>query len=353
MPRSRRRAVSPLVALVPWIALVGCASDPAAPDAPPAETTGTAPTAPAAERDREAERPAWALALHGGAGTIPRDIGEELARSYREALERALRAGSDRLEQGARALDVVELVVLALEEDELFNAGRGAVLARDGTHELDAAIMDGATLEAGAVAAVRTVRNPVRLARRVMEATPHILLVGPGAEAFAAREGLETVDNGWFTTPRRREALDELLARETPAAAGGGTVGAVALDREGHLAAATSTGGLTGKLPGRVGDTPLIGAGTFADDRACAVSATGRGEEFIRRTVAADVCARVRHGGQSLDEAVAGVIDGGLAPGDGGLIAIDPAGTIVMRFNTTGMYRGAADSRGHFEVGIW
>jgi beta-aspartyl-peptidase (threonine type) len=184
-----------------------------------------------------------------------------------------------------------------------------------------------------------------------MEKTPHILLVGPGAEAFAAREGVELVDNGWFSTEPRRRALEEVLARE--AAEGGGTAGAVALDRQGHLAAATSTGGLTGKLPGRVGDSPLIGAGTFADDRSCAVSATGRGEEFIRRGVAIDIAARVRHGGKSLGEAVAAVIEDELAPGDGGVIALDRAGTIVMRFNTSGMYRGAADARGRFEVELW
>jgi beta-aspartyl-peptidase (threonine type) len=327
-----------LLTVVPALAVLACAGTlaPAAAQREAAAVTGTAG--------------GWALAIHGGAGTIPRDLPAERAAAYRDGLARALELGAAALARGAASLDVVEEVVRALEEDPLFNAGRGAVYTRVGTHELDAAIMDGRDLSAGAVAAVRTVRSPIGLARLVMTETPHVLLVGEGAEAFAAEMGVERVDNTWFDTPERHEAWQKALAAEGEDR---DTVGAVARDVRGHLAAATSTGGLTNKRWGRVGDVPILGAGTYADDRTAALSATGKGEEFIRHGVTRAIAARMALTGASLEAATRALLSDVLAPGDGGVIGVDRDGELVLLFNTEGMYRGAADSAGRFEVGIW
>jgi beta-aspartyl-peptidase (threonine type) len=282
---------------------------------------------------------------------------------FRAGLERAVMLGAAMLERGAASLDVVEAAVRALEDDPAFNAGRGAVFTSEGTIELDASIMDGRTLACGAVAGVRTVRNPVTLARRVMESTPHVFLAGDGAEAFAREvalqrdSGVEIVDPSWFRTDERWAELQRVLGRD-PAPATSlprpemGTVGAVARDHRGDLAAATSTGGRTGKRAGRVGDSPVIGAGTYADNRTCAVSVTGNGEEMIRWFAAANVSARIEHGGRSLADAVRELVHGVLARGDGGLIAVGPDGIAVLDFNTEGMFRAVADSAGRFEIGI-
>jgi len=294
-----------------------------------------------------APRPAWALAIHGGAGTPPRDMPEERKRAYLESLSGALADGRDRLERGESALDVVEALVRRMEDDPLFNAGKGAVFNAEGRHDLDAAIMDGSSLACGAVAGLTTVRHPIELARRVMERSPHVFLVGAGAEHFADEERVERVSNEWFSTPERLEQLEKRKAEGTF-----GTVGAVALDRAGRLAAATSSGGLTNKKWGRIGDVPVIGAGTYADDRV-AVSCTGKGEEFIRHGVARELAALVRYGERTAAEAARILVRERLREGDGGLIAASADGELVLEFNTAGMFRGAADAAGRFEVAIW
>jgi beta-aspartyl-peptidase (threonine type) len=317
-------------------------------------------TPPSAEEQaREEPAPpkvAWALAVHGGAGTISREkIGAELEREYRAALGRALALGKEELARGARSLDVVEKIVRLLEDDPKFNAGRGAVFNHAGGHELDASIMDGRTLNGGAVAAVTTVKHPITLARLVMERTEHVLLMGEGAEQFATEMGVARVPNSYFSTPRRREEWEEEMAKKAGAEAARqhGTVGAVALDRHGNLAAATSTGGRTDKRWGRVGDTPVLGAGTYANNRTCAVSGTGKGEQFIRHVVGYQISALMEYRGLSLDEAVREVVEERLEPEDGGVIAVGRDGSIAMVYNSGGMYRGAADAAGRFEVRIW
>ena len=323
--------------------LLGCS----APDRP---AGGDFSEVPGATSEAEPLPLEWAIALHGGAGTI--DPERTSVADYEAALEAALAEGERMLRDGGAALEVVQAVVVRLEDDPLFNAGRGAVLNSDGLHELDAALMDGRTLAAGAVAGVRNVRNPILLARRVLESSQHVLLTGAGADAFAREQGIPRAPQDYFTTERRlQQWRDARRSGSTPA--GMATVGAVALDRYGNLAAATSTGGLVNKRWGRVGDVPLIGAGTYADNRTVAVSCTGKGEEFIRRAIAHDLSARIGHGGQSLAEAATDLIDEVLAPGDGGLIAVDRLGQIAMPFNTQGMFRAAADSAGRHEVGIW
>ena len=298
-----------------------------------------------------------AIAVHGGAGVIPSaDLTPQVDAAFRAGLGAALRVGYAVLAGGGSSLDAVTAAVVALEENPLFNAGRGAVLCADGGHELDAAIMDGRDLRAGAVAGVRHVRNPVRLARHVMEHTPHVMLAGPGADALAGDAGLESVPNDWFTTERRRAELDRYragLARVGDEASLG-TVGAVALDAQGHLAAATSTGGMTGKRAGRVGDTPIIGAGTYAADDCCAVSATGHGEYFIRAAVAHEIASLMRYRGLGVQQASDEVVHGQLVRlgGSGGVIAVGRDGTIAMPFNSPGMLRGAMDSSGRFETGV-
>ena len=303
----------------------------------------------------------WAIAIHGGAGTLGKDRPAAELAEYEAVLTTALQRGKDMLAGGAEALDVCEAVVRILEDDPHFNAGYGAVFNAVGAHELDASIMDGATMRCGAVAGVRTVKNPVSLARLVMTQTPHVLLMGDGAEQFADSVGVERVPNSHFDTPARKRALERALRERQKAAAAAlpptpgdryGTVGCVVRDSRGHLAAATSTGGMTAKRFGRVGDAPVIGAGNYADD-AVAVSCTGTGEEFIRHAIAHSVSARTKLAGQSLQQATHAVIFDVLRKDDGGLIAVDKDGNIATPFNSEGMYRGAADSAGRFEIAIF
>ena len=301
----------------------------------------------------------YAIAIHGGAGAWA-NLTEDDRTATEAELRRVLTVGRDMLAAGRPSLDVVERVVTELEDSPHFNAGRGATFNARGKHELDASIMDGRSLACGAVAGVSTVKNPIKLARAVMGETKHVMLIGEGADAFAKSQQLEPVDDEYFWTPRQRERLKKWRARhaaqsnsdseEPEDADHHGTVGCVALDREGHLAAATSTGGLEGKLPGRIGDSPVIAAGTYADDATCAVSCTGVGEEFIRRAIAYDIAARMRYGEAALEQAVAAQFDERLRPDDGGLIAVSGEGRVVIRFNTPMMARGAADSTGRFEA---
>jgi L-asparaginase / beta-aspartyl-peptidase len=318
-----------------------------------------------------------AIAIHGGAGAVPRaTLSAEHEERFRTGLAAALDAGFDILQRRGSSLDAVTAAVRILEDDALFNAGHGAALTRDGAAELDAAIMDGREMRAGAVASVRHVKNPVDLARRVMEKSRHVLLVGSGAEEFALEEGFTLVPNRYFRTAERVEQLEfeqrgqrvsELVPPGPPGTAGGarasgkdtvggmGTVGAVALDVEGNLAAATSTGGMTNKRPGRVGDSPIIGAGTYARNGVCAVSATGHGEYFIRAVAAHHVCTAVEYRGLTLAQAVHELLHDELRRlgGDGGLIAVDSSGQLVLEFTTEGMFRGARHSDGRREIAIY
>jgi len=318
---------------------------------------------PASSEINNTPRLMTALVIHGGAGVIERDkLSEEDEREIRNTLNAALDAGDAILKNGGSALDAVEAAVMVLEESPRFNAGKGAVFNAIGGHELDASIMDGHTRQAGAVAGVRTVRNPVKLARLVMERTPHVMLMGDGAEQFAdAHPEIERVPNDWFGTEHRREQLERARAQQNEQVAGiepprnpyFGTVGAVALDRDGRIAAATSTGGMTNKQWGRVGDSPIIGAGNWADER-CGVSGTGWGEFFIRGAIAHDVCARLHYRGDSLSEAAASsILDLAEAGGDGGVIALDREGHIAMPFSTKGMYRAWIDANGQRGVAIF
>ena len=296
-----------------------------------------------------------AIAVHGGAGTLPRaELTPAKTQAFRAGLEAALRAGYAQLERGASSLDAVVAAVRVLEDDPLFNAGRGAVYAANGTLELDASLMDGATLRAGAVAGVRHVRSPIELARRVLEHSPHVMLAGKGAEEFALEQGMAPVPNSFFATDHRRRELERALHGVLAGPESlTGTVGAVALDAQGNLAAATSTGGLTAKRWGRVGDSPIIGAGTYAANDACAVSATGHGEYFIRLAAAHEIAALMRYRDLGVAEAAGMVLRRvGELGGYGGVIAIARDGAIAMPFNSEGMLRGAADSSGRFEIGI-
>lgn len=292
------------------------------------------------------------LAIHGGCGVPPRGtLTDAQEGRARDGLKGALSAGWAVLKAGGAALDAVEAAVIALEEHTAFNAGRGAVFNADGKHEMDAAIMDGRDLRAGAVGGVARIRNPIRAARTVMERTDHVLLIGEGAEALAARAGLELVAPDWFSTEERRGSLLQmkaLQARGDTSRASErlkhGTVGAVAIDRAGHLAAATSTGGYTNKLPGRVGDTPLVGAGTYANDATLAYSGTGKGEIFIRSVLGHELHARMAYKGEGLTTACDAMVFGELKRmgGGAGLIAVGRDGTVALPFNTAGMYRGVA-----------
>ena len=302
-----------------------------------------------------------AIALHGGAGTIERGaMSEELEATYRGFLDDAITRGYQQLREGQSGLDVVVSVIQLMEESPLFNAGRGAVYTWDGTHELDASIMHGQNLDAGAVAGVGTVKSPIALARAVMEDSPHVMLAGAGAETFSLEQGFDPVSPEYFATERRREALEAYKANKQAglkpeADHKFGTVGVVVLDQMGNLVAGTSTGGMTGKRWGRIGDSPVIGAGTYADNRSCAVSATGHGEYFIRHTVARSICARMQFGGASLEEAASTVVMEELveANGEGGIVAVDPKGNVALAFNTPGMYRASIDAAGHKVVGIY
>lgn len=307
-------------------------------------------------------QPPVAIALHGGAGTITAErMTPELAQAYHAILDEAVALGHARLRAGAAGDAVVVEVIQLLEASPLFNAGVGAVFTWDGLHELDASIMHGRAREAGAVAGVRTVASPIALAARVMTHSPHVLLTGAGAEAFAVEQGFPVVDNASFSTEARRSQWRDFRARADAEAAlqqGAekfGTVGVTVLDSAGNLVAGTSTGGMTGKRFGRVGDSPIIGAGTWADNATCAVSATGHGEYFIRYQVAADICARMRYRGISLDAAATQVVLGDLvsAGGEGGIVAVDASGSTAMVFNTAGMYRASIDADGRKVVAIY
>jgi beta-aspartyl-peptidase (threonine type) len=288
----------------------------------------------------------FGIAIHGGAGTLPRaEMSGDAERRYRLGLSEAIDAGYAVLEGGGTSLDAVTVAVVLLEDNPLFNAGRGAVFTLDGRNELDASIMDGRTLQAGAVCGLTRIRNPVLLARAVMEKSAHVMLAGAGAEEFAAGQGFAFVPQSYFYTPERWQQLERIRSGEIGLSGHTishvGTVGAVALDSFGRLAAATSTGGMTGKRFQRIGDSPIIGAGTYADDRSCAVSATGHGEVFIRSAVAHDICARMRYGGRGVAAAVREVVLAELPAlgGEGGVIAIDAHGEIAMEFNSEGMFR--------------
>lgn len=332
-------------------------------------------------------RPKWALVVHGGAGVIERkDLTPEQDKAYREAMAKVATTGAEVLKQGGSALDAIEAAIRILEDDPLFNSGRGAVFTAEGRNELDSSVMDGATLKAGAVAGVTTTRHPISLARAVMEKSPHVMLMGAGADTFARSQGLEQVDPSYFFTQRRWDALEKALKEQglpipaKPAGAGKpdqraelqfdegghraslaqiekkyGTVGVVALDARGDVAAGTSTGGTTAKRWGRVGDSPIIGAGTYASNKSCAVSATGTGEYFIRLTVAREICALVEYKGLSLQAAADQVIQKELTAmgGDGGVIAVAPDGQMAWSFNTSGMYRARIADGQPLSVGIY
>lgn len=372
-PGARRAAVPLLIGV-----LCGCAT-----------SVGSFPPEPAAPQQAASpgqQGASFGMVIHGGAGTIERgQMTAEREREYLAALTEALQAGHRILAAGGSSLDAVVAAVNLLEDSPLFNAGRGAVFTSEGRNELDAAIMDGRTLNAGAIAGVTQVKNPINLARLVMEQSPHVMLIGPGAEAFGRQHGIELVPEDYFFTESRWEALQRAreaqgqprLERPRPRGSAGaveqvmddrkwrcmaapcseelGTVGAVALDQAGDLAAATSTGGTTNKRWGRVGDVPIIGAGTYANNRSCAVSATGTGEYFIRATVAHDICALVEYRGMSLQAAAEEVVMRKLVElrGDGGVIAMDAAGNHAMPFNTSGMYRGRIGADGRATVAIY
>jgi len=306
----------------------------------------------------ETKRP-LAIAIHGGAGVIAREqLGPDDGASYRAGLAEALDAGYAVLERGGSSLDAVTTAVRILEDNPLFNAGRGAVLTHEGQAELDASIMTGHDLKAGAVAGVKRIRHPIDLARKVMEDSPHVMLYGAGAEEFAHSRGFEFVPTEFFIPPLRKQQLERVLQGRTQPRnelSGLGTVGAVAIDSAGNLAAATSTGGMTNKRWGRIGDAPIIGAGTYANNASCAVSATGHGEYFIRSVVAYDVCALMEYKGYTLDRAATEVVKGKLVErgGEGGIIAVDRAGNVALEFNSPGMFRGMRDSAGRREVAIY
>ena len=308
-----------------------------------------------------------AIVIHGGAGTIQRaNMSAEVEAQYRQTLTTAVSAGHQVLVRGGKSQDAVIAAILVMEDSPLFNAARGAVLTNQGEAELDASIMLGENLNAGAVTGVKRVRNPILLAERVMLASPHVMLMGAGAEAFAKTQQLALVDNAYFHTERRRRQLQQAIAKENSVAITEpssdlyerrkySTVGAVALDQQGNLAAGTSTGGMTNKRFGRIGDSPIIGAGTYADNNACGISATGHGEYFIRAAVAYDICARVKYQGVNLRTAANAVVHKTLVKmgGDGGVIGLDPNGEVVYAFNTTGMYRASIDTSGKLDVGIF
>jgi beta-aspartyl-peptidase (threonine type) len=306
--------------------------------------------------------PKWSIVLHGGAGAPPASATTEQLQARRDGLAAALKAGKQVLADGGTSLDAVEATIRILEDNPLFNAGHGAVFNSAGEHELDASIMDGKTLDGGAVAGVRTVRNPITLARRVMTETRHVLLSGPGAEAFATEQKVDRVPNSSFSTELRRSAWERVRAQEQQEGNAlrweaakpwqYGTVGCVALDKDGNIAAGTSTGGLTNKRFGRVGDSPIIGAGTYADNATCGISASGIGEQFIRHAAAAQISLLMQHRDWSLQQAAEYVLKERLRPGDGGIIGLDRSGKVVWVFTTPGMYRAAADSSGRFDIRI-
>jgi L-asparaginase / beta-aspartyl-peptidase len=304
----------------------------------------------------------FALVIHGGSGNIA-PMSDQQHEEYLNALALALQVGEELLKKGATSLDVVEAVVRVLEDNPLFNAGKGAVFNIEGKNELDASIMDGASGNAGAVAGLTNVKNPVTAARKVMENSPHVMLTGKNAEVFAYQNGAEIVDPGYFYVQHRWDQYREFLRNNVNNRRGSldnsdmkmGTVGAVALDVHGNIAAATSTGGMTGKYPGRVGDSPLIGAGNYASNLSCGVSATGHGEFFIRNLVSYDIAARMMYKGQTLQQAAFDVVQGKLREQQayGGIIAVDKEGNVVMEFNSTAMFRGFINSTGEKFVAVF
>lgn len=289
----------------------------------------------------------YTIVIHGGAGSIDPNMEESSKQAYLKSLANALNIGKEILEKGGSSLDAVEQVVRFLEDDSLFNAGRGAVFTSEGKNELDASIMDGRDLSSGAVASVTTIKNPISLARLVMEKTPHILFAGKGAEELGKQLGVEIVDPSYFFVYERYEELKKRMEQIK------GTVGCVAIDQYGNIAAATSTGGRTGKMPGRVGDSPLINAGTYANNKTCGISATGHGELFIKNTVAYQISALMEFKGYTLKRAADEVIFNILPKGSGGIIAVDKNYNFELPFNTSSMIRGVATSDGVFEVKIW
>lgn len=310
------------------------------------------------QKDKKVADKSWTLVIHGGAGSMTRGkLSAEQDGAARAGLTKALEAGSAILKDGGSAMDAVSAAIMVLEDDEHFNAGRGAVFTYKGVNELDASIMDGKTLGAGAVTGARYTKNPILLARAVMEKSPHVMLSREGADEFSREQGLEQVNPDYFATPERWRQLEELKAKKLgwyDVDLKYGTVGAVAVDSEGNVAAGTSTGGLTGKRWGRIGDSPVIGAGNYADNRACGVSATGAGEFFIRLGVAHEICARMRMLGEDAKTASNHVIkELGLLGGTGGVIVTAPDGTATFAFNTPGMYRGKATSKGEKSVAIY
>lgn len=317
------------------------------------------PSLPVLGDDDSMEKPV-AIVIHGGAGTIDRQkLDPETEAACREKLEEAVTAGHRILKYGGTSLEAVAAAIRVMEDSELFNAGRGAVLNHKGDAELDASIMVGSDLSAGAVAAVRHIQNPIQLAARVMMESPHVMLIGEGAEEFAVNQGFELIDNNYFKTGRREEQLkrlqmDDRIGLSEDEESKFGTVGAVALDGSGVIAAGTSTGGMTNKRFGRVGDSPIIGAGTYADD-SCGISATGHGEFFIRAAVAHDICARARYLNQTLAQAADEVVNDKLVKmgADGGVVGLDSDGRISMPFNSAGMYRASIDSSCELYVGIF
>ena len=318
-------------------ALITCCSC-SQPGAPAPSQSTAAPGSP--------QPPKWGMVIHTGAGNFTLAGIAERKDAMQAAMNDALMAGYRVLADGGSSLDAVQNAIVILEDSPLFNAGKGAVFTHDGTNELDASIMDGSTMKAGAVAGLKHIKNPIRLARLVMEKSPHVMMAGEGAEAFAKEQGgIEFVDQKYFYTERAWKALQDALAAEKKAAQGDdhhGTVGAVALDQHGNLAAGTSTGGLTNKRFGRIGDSPIIGAGTYANNQSCGISSTGVGEFWIRYTVAHDICARVQYRGTSIQAAADDIVQDVLKPigGEGGVIGLDAHGTVMMSFNTTGMARG-------------
>jgi beta-aspartyl-peptidase (threonine type) len=298
------------------------------------------------------------LVIHGGAGVIAKDVPPEKEKAIRAELQRALESGYAVLKSGGSSLDAVSKAIVLMEDSPYFNAGKGAVFNHDGKNELDASIMDGSTLRAGSVANVHKVKNPILLARAVMEKSPHVMLVGDGAEQFAQSIGISLVDPKYFYTEERwqqlQQALKEEAAKEKSTASPHGTVGAVALDTAGHLAAGTSTGGMTNKRYGRVGDSPVIGAGTYANAK-CAVSATGWGEFYIRTVAAHDICARVEYRGEAVAQAARDVVMEAVPKlgGDGGVIALDADGNFAAPFNTQGMFRGWIDKEGKMHIAVF
>ncbi|UCG29028.1 MAG: isoaspartyl peptidase/L-asparaginase [Bacteroidales bacterium] len=301
--------------------------------------------------ETERTRPEYVIVIHGGAGVMDRSrITQEREELYRSKLNEALETGEEALKNGDNAISVVTKVINVLEDSPLFNAGKGAVFTHDGYNELDASIMDGKTLNAGSVAGVRDIRNPINAAKLVMTNSEHVMLSGPGASRFARENGIELVDSSYFFTVERWRALQRTINDEET-----GTVGCVVLDKDGNLAAGTSTGGMTNKKYGRIGDSPIIGAGTYANNATCAVSATGHGEYFIRYTVAHDISTLMEYRGMSLSEAADFVILQKLkeAGGSGGIIAVDKMGNISMSFNSQGMFRGFLKSTGERGVYIF